>query len=86
MFMASSRAEPSRANVADGHPGVAARAASPMVMNDSLTPILGRRRNGRNRPMAGRTAFVSRIVVVARKQRESGAGYVSAVDIVRGRE
>jgi hypothetical protein len=55
-----------------------------MVMNEPLPAIFGRRGNVRHRSMAGRTAFVARIVVVARKQWEGGIGGVSAADIVRG--
>jgi hypothetical protein len=57
-----------------------------MVMNDSLPAVLGRRRTLRHRSMAGRTAFVARVVVVARKQRETGVGRASALDIGRRRE
>src|ERR1700751_2010955 len=62
---------------------MAARATSPMMVNDSFSAILGCDRNIRHRPMAGRTAFVARIVVVAREQWESGVSCVSVRDVVR---
>jgi hypothetical protein len=57
-----------------------------MVLNDSMSAILGRRRKIRRRSMAGRTAFVARIVVVACEQWQSGGGRVSALEVVRVRE
>ena len=65
------------------HPSVAARAAFPVMVNDSLPAILRCCRCDRRRPMAKWAEAITGIVVVAWHRRQSGVRGVSSLGVMR---